>query len=192
VSAAALDRLLDEAAGFGSCGRCPYLAGGSAALCFRCARRTMEPLAAPDGRCEVCEQTYAAGATECKNPVCNMGQRWFERNYAIAMRSGVLQRVIDAYKLSGETSAKRGWAAIFGRILAGFLDAHEDLFASVDLIIPSPTYTGVGSRRSWDHIRGILVAANTEQAPPGPWPFDLGEPSAVIKSADTQPMRGKP
>lgn len=175
---------------FGACGACPYLAGGSPRFCYSCAHSTMEPLADPDRRCGVCDQTYADGEYECKNPVCGMGQRWFEWNYAIAMRSGVLQQVINAYKYSGPTSGDRGWAAIFGRILVGFLDANEPTFETADLIVASPTYTGPGGRREWDHIRGILVAADAEQASPGRWPFDLAGTPAVIKTADTPAMTG--
>ena len=175
---------------FGQCGRCPYLAGGSPAFCYACAHSTMEPLADLEHRCEVCDQTYAAGETACKNPVCRMGQRWFEWNYAIAMRSGTLQRVINAYKYSDPASGNRGWAAIFGRILVGFLDAHERIFESADLIVASPTFSGPGSRRSWDHIRGILEAADAEQASPGRWPFDLAETPAVTKTAETRAMTG--
>lgn len=175
---------------FGDCDGCPYLAGGSPAFCYSCAHSTMEPLADRDRRCGVCDQTYANGTDECRNPVCNMGQRWFEWNYAIAMRSGVLQDVINAYKYSGPTSGNRGWAAIFGRILVGFLDTHESTFDSAALIVASPTYTGPGSRRSWDHIRGILVAADAEQVPPGRWPFDLADPPAIAKTVDTPAMTG--
>lgn len=150
----------------------------------------MEPLADADDRCGVCDQTYIEGEGECRNPVCGMAERWFDWNYAIAMRSGVLQRVISAYKYSPASSGDRGWAAIFGRILVGFLDASASTFESADLIVASPTYTGPGSRRDWDHIREILVAADAEQVPPGRWPFDLEEPPAIIKSTDTPPMTG--
>ena len=110
MATADLDRLLLEAPGFGTCGRCTYLAGGSAALCYRCAHRSMEPLAAVELRCEVCDQTFPEGTDECRNPVCAMSERWFEWNYAIAMRSGVLERVINAYKYSTPASGARGWA----------------------------------------------------------------------------------
>lgn len=148
----------------------------------------MEPLADLEDRCEVCDQTYVVGETSCKNPVCAMGQRWFEWNYAIAMRSGTLERVINNYKYSGPTSRERGWSAIFGRILIGFLDANAASFEGTDLIVSSPTFIGPGSRRAWDHIRGILVAADAEQVPPGRWPFDLAETAAIIKTADTPSM----
>lgn len=175
---------------FGQCGRCPYLSGGSPAFCYSCAHSTIEPLADLDRRCKVCDQTYIEGETACKNPVCGMSERWFEWNYAIAMRSGVLQRVINAYKYSDSSSGDRGWAAIFGRILVGFLDAREPTFESVDLIVASPTFIGPDSRRDWDHIREILVAADAEQVPPGRWPFDLAETPAVTKTADTPAMTG--
>ncbi len=173
---------------FGLCGRCPYLAGGSPAFCYSCAHSTIEPLADLDHRCEVCDQTFVEDETACKNPVCAMGQRWFDWNYATAMRSGVLQKVINAYKYSDASSGDRGWAAIFGRILVGFLDANTPTFENADLIISSPTFIGPGSRRDWDHIREILVAADAEQVPPGRWPFDLAETPAVIKTADTPSM----
>lgn len=185
-----LDRLLAEAPGFGRCGRCPYLAGGSAALCHRCARQTIEPLAAPSRRCQVCDQTFAVGAEQCKNPVCGMAERWFEWNYAIAIRSGVLEQVINAYKYSGPGSGDRGWAAVFGRILVGFLDAEAEIFRNVDLIVPSPTFIGSGSRRSWDHIRTVLEAADREQPLPARWPIDLEQPAAVVKVGDTDRMAG--
>lgn len=183
-----LDRLLDGVPGFGRCGECQYLQGGSAALCHRCAGRSMEPLAPPDRRCPVCDQTFAEGAETCRNPVCGMAEKWFEWNYAIAMRSGVLEQVINAYKYAGPDSGERGWAAIFGRILVGFLDANRRVFGDMDLIIASPTYTGPGSRRSWDHVRDILEAAEREQVGPQRWPFDLRVPPAVVKTTDTEPM----
>jgi predicted amidophosphoribosyltransferase len=174
---------------FGQCGRCPYLASGSPAFCYDCAHSTIGPLADLDRRCQVCDQTYLEGENTCKNPVCAMGQRWFERNHAIAMRSGVLEQAISAYKFGSASSGSRGWAAIFGRILVGFLDANADAFESVDLIVASPTFVGPGSRRDWDHIRSILIAADTEQIPPSRWPFDLADVPAIIKTVDTPAMR---
>ena len=185
-----LDRLLADAPGFGRCGRCPYLAGGSAALCHRCARQTIEPLAPPSSRCEVCDQTFASGADTCKNPVCGMVERWFEWNYAIAMRSGVLEQIINAYKYSGPETGDRGWAAVFGRILVGFLDAKSEIFRDVDLIVPSPTFVGPNSRRSWDHIWTVLAAADREQSSPARWPIDLEQPAPVVKVMDTARMTG--
>ena len=67
----------------------------------------------------MCDQAYNAGETVCWNPVCRMapGDRWFDWNYAIAMRTTWLKNAINSYKYSNQ----RHWAAIFGRILVGFL-----------------------------------------------------------------------
>jgi predicted amidophosphoribosyltransferase len=179
-----IDKLLAEAPGFGSCGACPYLQGGTPELCLRCARRTVEPLAPVDRRCSVCDQTYQAGRTVCKNPVCGMAERWFEWNHAVAIRSGVLEDAVKRFKYEG----RRGWAAIFGRILVGFLDSEGRLFDDIDLIVASPAYTGSDAHRPWDYAREILVAASREQRPPSDWPFDLVTPPAIIKTAETEPM----
>jgi predicted amidophosphoribosyltransferase len=190
MNAADLDRLLKEAPGFGRCPRCPYLTGGSVALCFRCARRTMEPLADPTLRCEVCDQTFPDGSSECGNPVCRMDEddRYFIWNFAIAMRTRWLKTAINDYKYNG----RRAWAAIFGRILIGFLGANE-VFKDieVDLIVGNPAYTGPGATRSWDHVHEILAAADREQdmkAWIGGWELDLEDPPAVIKTAATPSM----
>lgn len=185
--AASLDHLLENAPGFGSCRRCPYLAGGSAQLCHRCASRTIEALAPFDRRCKVCDLEFEAGQTSCWNRVCRLAERGFEWNYAVAVRSGVLEQALNAYKFGGN----REWAVIFGRILVGFLNAHTAEFGEMDLIVSSPTFTNRGARRSWDHIKAILEAADREQDPAGRWPFDLDDPPAIIKTADTEPMLPK-
>ena len=161
---------------------------GSVALCYRCASRNMDPLAALDDRCGICDQTYAAGATTCRNPVCQMDEddRWFEWNYAIAMRSRWLKTAINDFKYSG----RRAWAVIFGRILIGFLGAHGKLFKDIgiDLIVASPAYTGPGAKRTWDHVREIMVAADREQDWLPEWCFDLNAPPSVVKTGSTTPM----
>ena len=177
-----LSRLPDEPLGFGRCARCAYLETGTPAICFACARQTMEPLRRH--RCEVCDLPLA-DEEECRNPICIWDDRAFRWNYAIAMRSGVLEDAVNAYKYQG----KRGWAIIFGRVLAGFLNRLKKMFGRFDLIVASPTYTGAGARRGWDHIRLILQRANQESE--GRWPFDLARPAAVVKTKDTQPMLGK-
>lgn len=185
------DDALTQVKGFGNCPICKFLSGGPATLCYLCARQTMEPLAPEGDRCPVCDQTFIADETDCRNPVCAMGERWFGGNYATAMRSGVLEAVMNTYKGAGPASPNRGWSAIFGRILVGFLDANEEAFDGVDLIVASPTYLGPGSRHGWDRIRAILEAADTEQSPTGRWAFDLADPPAVVKLAETESLVGK-
>lgn len=178
-----LDGLLKDAAGFPACRSCMYVETGSAALCSRCASRTLQPLAPENDRCLTCDQPFQTGEDACRNPLCNAGWREFEWNAAIAMRTTVLKNVIGMYKYGGH----RRWAAIFGRILAGFLADNEDLFAPFDLIVASPTYVGPGGR-SFDHTRDVLVAADVES--PGRWPFDIAGQPAIVQMAATTKMAG--
>jgi predicted amidophosphoribosyltransferase len=121
---------------------------------------------------------------ECGNPLCSWAEsdRYFKWNYAIAMRSGVLRSKINAYKYDG----KFGWRNIFGRVLVGFLDDEERVFRQFDLIVPSPTFIG---GRPYDHTRDVILAANKEAD--GRWPFDVDEPPAIVKTAETDRFVGK-
>jgi len=87
------------------------------------------------------------------------------------MRSGQLKATISAYKYND----KKGWAWIYGRILVGYLELGAEIFSRYDMIIPMPTFVGVGGR-SWDHIGTIVDRAAME----GPdWPFRRGVMSKV-------------
>lgn len=178
-----LSTLKTQPLGFGSCRRCPYFETGSPELCFSCARKHMQGLA--ENTCRVCDLPVDLNTGDCGNPICNdYPHRWFEWNYAIAMRSGGLRRTIDNYKFSGLTY----WAAIFGRVLVGFLEDESELFSKFDLIVASPSFvTNDGSGRSWDHTRLVIEAADAEG--PGEWPFDVyADPPAIIKTAATPRM----
>jgi predicted amidophosphoribosyltransferase len=153
----------------------------------------MAPLAALSDRCQVCDQVLEGDPPRCWNAVCRMTdeERGFEWNFAIAIRTAWLKAAITDYKYRD----RRAWAAIFGRILVGFLNDQAELFrerVKVDLIVGSPAYTGPGAERPWDHVREILVAAEREQPWPDwlddKWPFDLEEPPAIIKTSKTTPM----
>lgn len=116
---------------------------------------------------------FSRGRKSAATRSCNAGWRMFEWNYAIAMRTTVLKNVIGLYKYG----ARRRWAAIFGRIVAGFLEEHDSLFSEFDLIVASPTYLGPGGR-SFDHTRDVLAVADIET--PGRWPFDIEGPPAIV------------
>jgi len=176
--------LLREAAVFGNCKDCVYVDAGHPLLCSACASRTLEPLAAPDARCPVCDHPYRTPGGDCLNGPCHMGaaNRGFEWNWSIAMRTGVLRQRIDDYKFHD----RKGWGLIFGRILVGFLETHRDPFGSMDLVIPSPTYLGEGADRAWDHIGWVVEMAAQEQTPPG-WPF-LVHPAVIVKTVETPSM----
>lgn len=164
--------------GFGTCGRCPYRDVGSVAICYPCARQTMRAL--PRSRCSVCQQEWTAPRTRCSNPVCHWRNRQFDWNAAIAMRSGELEQAINRYKY-GEVT---GWALIFGRVLAGFLDDQQQRFADFDLVIPSPTYVGPGGR-NFDHT--ALVLSVTAELDETGLPFAL-DPLVLVKTGPTQPL----
>ena len=99
-----VDELLKQVPGFGRCPRCKFSASGSGRAMFRCARRTMEPLAA--SRCPVCDRPYRRTRARAANPLCNRDDRWFSWNFAISMRTGELKGAINRYKYTGSW----GWA----------------------------------------------------------------------------------
>lgn len=151
-----------EPAGFGNCAVCPYRSGGTVAICYECASKTLEKLAAD--KCDLCDRKLGDDP-KCKNPLCTrpVEQRGWDFIYAISMRSGALRKAINAYKYDG----KWGWGIIFGRVLVGYLQALEDAFRTYDLIIPMPTYVGRGGRDR-DHTAFVIERAGIED---DSWPF---------------------
>lgn len=169
-----------EPLGIGRCRNCAYLNAGTSEICYRCARRTIEPLRPVDDRCMICDQVLRPDG-RCGNRICSwdIGERYFEWNFAIAMRSGVLQTAIDAFKYSN----RWGWRIIFARVLVGFLDEKSSTFGDFDLIVASPTFLDPDGDRDYDHTREVILAADDEAD--GRWPFDTEEPASIIKSAAT-------
>jgi predicted amidophosphoribosyltransferase len=173
-----LSKLDRPPAGFAACAECAYRDTGSGPICFTCANEHTESLAA--ARCDVCDQALPADG-RCANPVCHFSDRHFTRVWAISMRTGQMRTAISRYKYDG----KWGWAAIFGRILVGFLAENRAVFGGYDRITPSPTYLGPESERIFDHTRRIVEAAEIEE--PIAWPFAY---DVIIKTAATEAMVG--
>jgi predicted amidophosphoribosyltransferase len=173
-----------EPAGFGKCPECAYRGTGTAAICFECASRTIEPLA--EKHCLICDGKLNLDAT-CGNPLCNQAPdaRGWDCIYAISMRSGVLKGVISDYKYN----ARKGWAWIFGRVLVGYLE-QVGLQDDYGLIVPMPTFIGPGGR-DWDHIDLIVKRAAIE----GPdWPFQrevITKTAATPKLVDQRGFRAR-
>ena len=178
------------APGFAECGTCPYLGtDGSIRTCYLCIVATAVHLPPLPERCEFCDQPFDPGWKKCGNRVCRMSsdERWFEWNLASAVMSGPMQQAIVRYKANDE----RWRATVFGRLLVGYLDRNETFFrdnVKPDVIIPTPTFTGAGAVRSWDHIATILSAATQVQAD-GRWPFRAETPGIIVKTAPTARMR---
>src|ERR1700687_5013961 len=162
-----LSDLKPQPTGFGRCGSCPYYETAPAALCFSCARQSMENLA--QKRCIVCDLPHNPGEEDCKNPICHWDNRYFGWNYAVAMKSLDLERAIKAYKFED----RKGWSVIFARVLVGFMNEESEIFEDFDLIVASPTYVSRdGVSRTWDHTRRVLSEAYSQSH--GRWPFDVG------------------
>lgn len=143
---------------FGQCKECPYRTTGSVSLCFECARAVIPQVLAGNS-CQTCDIELPAGSTTCHNPLCSWAdeRREWTCIWAISRRRGQLQWTIDAYKVRD----RKGWAIIYGRILAGYLERWDHVLAEFDAVIPMPTYVGDGGR-SWDHIKLILERAHLE------------------------------
>lgn len=123
----------------------------------------------------------------CGNPICSwpLERRFFEWNYAIAMRSGVLETAINDFKYRN----KWGWRNIFARVLVGFLDDERATFAGFDLVVASPTFVDAGSGRRYDHTRDVILSANDEAD--GRWTFDVEDEAAIVKTQATTRFAGR-
>jgi predicted amidophosphoribosyltransferase len=166
-------------AGFGSCGKCPYMATGPAAVCSACATETLQP-AAPYS-CPICGQALDSADARCRNTLCTSPTRAFEYNRAIAMKTGELEAAIWSHKYQG----RWGWGMIFARVLLGYLYQHSDL-AAADLIIPMPTYNPTNlPRRGNDHAGWVIENAMEENE--HGYQFQL-EPPVIVKTMETPRM----
>jgi predicted amidophosphoribosyltransferase len=101
--------------------------------------------------------------------------------WAVAHHTAAMRRAIAAYKYRDE----RRWAAVFARLIVGYLDLHMPWFDEYDVLTGVPVYTGPGARRPWDHV-GLIVAEADRLCGPR-WLF---EPGLVTKEAETTPMAG--
>ena len=178
-----LRQLPQPPAGFGRCARCAYREVGPAALCFACASKTMEAVARHS--CLVCDHPLSAPDASCGNPVCNWPDRFFNYNYAISMKTGVLERAIKAYKYENI----KGWGHIFRRVVIGYLEERPGEFDGYDLLIPSPTYVGTEEgARTWDHTAFILQMT-AEEASSLPLRVHTAPP-LIAKDCATQRLTG--
>jgi predicted amidophosphoribosyltransferase len=177
-----LSHLEPPPAGFGDCRVCAYRDKGTAAICYTCALERLDPI--PERQCGVCQHPLDPGAS-CENWVCRRMNRGFGRIWAISLDTGRLEEVIRWYKFG-----RRDWRVILGRLLAGYLDDHAKEFSQFDLIVASPTFTGPGAVRSWDHIGGILRAADLESA--FLWPVDTSTPPAIVQTVLTERFAKQP
>jgi predicted amidophosphoribosyltransferase len=169
-----------EPAGFGNCAVCAYRETGPAETCYPCARGVVQPIAPHS--CEVCNQEISGTDTVCGNRLCQSSMRHFDLSYAIAMKSGALERAIISFKFNG----KWGWGVVFARVLNGYLYEHGDLLEDGAIIIPSPSFHGDGFGPHDDHTAFVIQSAaeQDEHGLPYVW-----EPPVILKTAQTRKLK---
>lgn len=174
---------LPEPLGFPRCGSCPYLVNGTPRICADCAGRTIQPVA--EAHCPVCSQTLAHTGATCTNTICTWPpqRRFFTRVDALAIYSGALEMALRRFKYPPR---RHGWAAIFGRLLIGWLETHADRVADIDLIIGNPTHPG---RQPFQHIEMIMAAAAAEDTTHR-WPLATVDTPVLTKATATPRSAG--
>lgn len=164
-------------AGFPRCGRCRWRWADEPAVCLGCAVGTAG--AAPPS-CPVCGHPADDGGG-CRNHWCLRADRYFSSVWSLAPLAGAWRWAVWRFKYRDE----RGWAAVFARLLAGFLDDRMPTFDSYDLLVPMPCCAGTGARRAWDHVGAIASAMQPLCG--DRWPI---VPGAVRKVGETPPFAG--
>jgi predicted amidophosphoribosyltransferase len=129
--------------------------------------------------CPVCGQLLDGG---CPNRWCRRSDRAFSVAFSVGVHKGELRRAITRYKYRGET----GLAAMFAKMVAGFVTRNATWFEEFDLITAVPGFLGPGARRGWDPV-GSILGRLEPLLQPG-WRF---EPRAVVKRAEVPGMAGR-
>ncbi|MBW3706064.1 ComF family protein [Streptomyces griseus] len=143
----------------------------------------MQPLA--EHHCDLCSQSLNSLNDECRNPICRWTprQRHFTRVDAIAMFADPLEQKIKRFKYDGYT----GWGLIFGRLIVGWLNAHEADVEDIDLILGNPT---APDRTPVRHIEVMMKSAYAEDNR-GRWPIADPDSPVLIKKYETDKSAGK-
>jgi predicted amidophosphoribosyltransferase len=158
-------------AGFPNCALCPYVINGPVHVCTNCAAATLIPIA--QNHCPICSQMLDATGV-CSNGLCQ-GQRHIDRIRAVATYSGDLASSIKRFKYQGMW----GWAAIFGRLVTGYLESNVSR-GDVDLVIPNPTFRP--DPNLIGHTEAVLQAAAKEDVLDR-WP--IVSYGILVKTAET-------
>ncbi len=166
--------------GFPRCPECSYLRNGPPHTCLNCAAASFEGIAVTS--CPICSQILEG--SKCPNWLCSDPARRISKVHAIAYSSGTLRDTILKYKYDG----RKGWSLIFGRLLVAWLDQYAQK-KSIDLIVANPTYVREGGA-SFEHTERVVEAASTEDFLEK-WPFDIGNPRAILKVIATTKSAGQ-
>ncbi|MFH9677732.1 ComF family protein [Streptomyces sp. NPDC017405] len=97
---------------------------------------------------------------------------------AVALYAPPLERTIWRFKYHGIA----GWGVIFGRLILGWLNAHADEVADVDLILGNPT---APERTPVRHIETMMESAFAEDSR-GRWPIADPASPVLVKRGETK------
>jgi predicted amidophosphoribosyltransferase len=169
--------------GFPACRLCPLRGMDRPDVCLACLRasRGQGLEAGAEARCAVCGQARPDGAA-CPTAWCARRDRSWSVAFSVGVYATGMRRAVLRYKYGGE----RWWAGVFGRLLAGYLDANAPWFEDFELIVATPSYAGPGARRSWDPVGSM--AAEVARLTGAAWSV---APGAVVKRAETSPMSAR-
>ena len=131
-------------------------------------------------RCPGCGRPRPA-SVPCASPWCERPDRGWAWVSAAGAYRGRLRADLLSYKREGD----RRMADRLGGLLARELADTAGWWEEWDLLVAVPAYRGFGARRSWDAVRGLLLAA-AAQVGPG-WEV---LPGAVVKLGETPPLAG--
>ncbi|MFC9261292.1 ComF family protein [Streptomyces hydrogenans] len=133
--------------------------------------------------CGVCGQRLATLTANCWNIICGWkpGVRRFTRVDAVALHAPPLKETIWEYKY-GQKPGSIGWGTIFGRLIVGWLNAHADEVADINLILGNPT---APDRTPLQHIEAMMKAAHAEDGL-SRWPIADPESPVLIKRHETK------
>ena len=95
-----------------------------------------------------------------------------------------LEQKIKRFKYDGYT----GWGLIFGRLIVGWLNAHEADVQDIDLILGNPT---APERTPVQHIEVMMKAAYAEDGRRGRWPLADPANPVLTKSHETEKSAGR-
>ncbi|GAA3882731.1 hypothetical protein GCM10023084_39550 [Streptomyces lacrimifluminis] len=171
---------------FPQCRRCAYRFTGTTQVCAECAASAVRPLA--EHHCAVCGQTLAVPGAKCWNKICgwDADTRFFTRVDALALYAFPLEQTIKEYKYALQDGSQ-GWGVIFGRLIVGYLEANQSMFADIDLILGNPTAPG---RAPLQHIEMMMRAAHAEDGLDR-WPLADPDSPVLVKTRETAKSAGK-
>jgi predicted amidophosphoribosyltransferase len=147
-----------------------------------CVARTVPQPTAAAPKCPVCARPLQNEAV-CGNPVCGWGHRHIGRVEAVCLKTGPVDRLLKDFKYG---RVGLGWKVIFGRLVLGWL-AENHGPDDFDLIVANPTHPA----RRVRHTEQILAAAANQDVH-DQWPFDRGDPRAIVKAKETAPSATQP